>query len=167
MEDIEFSKIYEMEFVYVYKYILSICCNKELAEEITQQTFFRALEKYEDFRGECQIRTWLCQIAKNEYYKQNKKNKLSVDYSLCENMECDTVRIEDAFLEQEKVLYMLKILHSMKEPYKEVFYLRIFSELSYKEIGTIFGNSENWARVIFYRAKLKILNKLKEEDLYE
>ena len=75
MEDIEFSKIYEMEFVYVYKYILSICCNKELAEEITQQTFFRALEKYKDFRGECQIRTWLCQIAKNEYYKQNKKNK--------------------------------------------------------------------------------------------
>ena len=82
-------------------------------------------------------------------------------------MECDTVRIEDAFLEQEKVLYMLKILHSMKEPYKEVFYLRISSEFSYKEIGTIFGNSENWARVIFYRAKLKILNKLKEEDLYE
>ena len=51
-------------------------------------------------------------------------------------------------------------LHAMEEPFREVFELRVFGELSFREIGTIFGKTENWARVTYHRARLKLQERM-------
>ncbi len=156
----DYKEIYEIYFKDVYLYILSICKNEYIAEEITQETFFKALKKFDTFRGDCKIYSWLCQIAKNTYYDYLKKENRNLPL---ENYECFDLTV-DIGRNLENVAQSMeahKVLHKLQEPYKEVFTLRVFAELSFKQIGEIFNKSDGWARVAFYRAKNKILEELK------
>lgn len=147
----DLEKLYRDYFSVVYKYILSISKDPLTAEEITQETFFKALKKIDDFRGDCSVRVWLCQIAKHTYYNYTKKQSRFVELSE-DNIQGEYAE-QDSLLDFEaKELH--RILHNLKEPYKEVFSLRIFGELSFSDIGELFGKSDSWARVTFHRARL-------------
>ena len=152
----DFEALYNLNAQYVYRYVFSLCKNVHTAEEITSETFYKAICAADTFKGDCSVRVWLCQIAKNSYYNAAKKNKFTTE--LPDDLQSEQ-RFEDTLMNKSQALEIHKALHLLSEPYKEVFSLRLFSELSFSEIGTIFGKSENWARVTFYRAK----NKIKEE----
>jgi len=156
----DFQKIYELYFLDVYRYALSLSKNNHIAEEITQETFFKALKKLDTFDYKCTLFVWLCQIAKNTYYTHYEKNKRFAEL----NPSTDTPASEslvDTLVTKESAFEIHKILHKLEEPYKEVFSLRTFGELSFKQIGDLFEKTESWARVTYYRAKTKIKEELK------
>lgn len=161
MQDIE--KIYKENFETVNKYLFCLTKNWDLAEELTEETFYRAVEKIGKFKGESKISTWLCQIAKNLYYDVLRKNKkiVNTEYNLLE-LEVEESTEEKVILNDEKIT-LYKNLQKLDEKTREVIYLKITGELSFKEIGEILNKTENWARVTFYRGK----QKLKEGDLNE
>lgn len=145
----------------MYRFIYSICRDEHIAEEITQETFFKALKNIDSFRGNCKLNVWLCQIAKNTFYSHySKQNKLKG--IVVEAVEPQPHYHEQMFILKEDALRIHRILHLMNEPYKEVFTLRVFGELSFAEISRLFGKSESWARVTFYRAKQMLQKKLVE-----
>lgn len=156
MEEIykEYSKI-------VYNYLLSLTCNSELAEELMQETFYSAVKNINKFRNECSMKTWLCRIAKNKWIDYLKKANISSEVSIDEIEEKFILvnSFEEEFSNKENVIDLYKKIHKFDEKTREVIYLRIRADLSFKEIGEIMGETENWARVTFYRAKVK----LKEE----
>ncbi|MBQ8813652.1 MAG: RNA polymerase sigma factor [Lachnospiraceae bacterium] len=154
----EFEQVYELYFKDVYKYALSLTRNEALAEEITQETFFKALKSIDQFDGRCKVYVWLCQIAKNAYFTMYKKAKRNDD-DLGLRFKTEETP-EQSIIRQESVLEIHRILHRLPEPYKEVFSLRTFGELSFRQIGELFGKTESWARVTYHRAKLKIKEEL-------
>ncbi len=154
----EFEEIYSQYFVDVYKYVRSLCRNEAIAEEITQETFFKALKNIERFRGESKLNVWLCQIAKNTYFSMYEKNKRFGDE---QEPITEGEGVEQRLIKKETAKEVHRALHSLEEPYKEVFSLRMFGELSFLQIAELFGKTESWARVTFYRAKLKLKEELK------
>lgn len=152
----KFEEIYHKYFQDVYLYLKSLSHNDSIAEEITQETFFKALKNIESFDGSRDIRAWLFIIAKNTYFSYYKKRKRHIDCDLSEELETG-VHIVKHLMNEEDAFAVHQFLHSMKEPYKEVFSLRTFGELSFDKIGRLFGKSAGWARVTFYRAKKQIL----------
>lgn len=150
----EYQEIYSLYFQDVYKYMLALSRDPNLAEEITQETFFKALKSLDSFRGQCKLYVWLCQIAKNTYLSYLKKHKEP------EIEETLTGSLEERILEEESAFLIHQALHNLPEPYKEVFSLRVLGELSFRQIGLLFGKSENWARVTYHRARLKIKEEL-------
>ena len=156
------EELYQMYFKDILLYIKALSKNDDIAEEITQETFFKAMKAIDTFKGECDIRVWLCQIAKNTYYTYYKKNQRFVLEEVDEQLPDAAVSIEKDMLEKEQVVAIHKLLHNMEEPYKEVFLLRVFGELSFREIGEVFGKTESWSRVTFHRAKCKIIKKMEE-----
>ena len=155
----DIEKLYKDYFSVVYKYILSISKDSLTAEEITQETFFKAMKKIDEFRGDCNIRVWLCEIAKNTYFTFSKKQSRFVELN-----ENDEQYTEYDYLSGFVSKEAHRILHNMKEPYKEVFTLRIFGELSFSDIGELFGKSDSWARVTFHRARLMIKEQMENEN---
>lgn len=161
----EFDEIYTTYFRDVYLYIHKLSNSEHIAEEITSDTFFKAMNSIDRFRGDCDIRVWLCQIAKNCYYSYLKKAS-RVDS--VENIEIaeQSISLEERLSQQDTAKQIQKILHEIPETYKEVFMWRVFAELSFKQIGQIFNKSENWACVTYHRARNKIKEKL-EVDCHE
>lgn len=148
----EFSVVYELYFKDVYKYVLSLCRNESVAEEVTQETFFKALKSIDSFRGQCKLYVWLCQIAKNTYYSHIQKRTAGEEF-----ISADPDRsLEEKLLTGESAFEVHQALHNLEEPYKEVFSLRVFGELPFRQIGQLFGKTESWARVTYHRARLKI-----------
>ena len=155
----EFEQIYITYFRDVYLYIRRLSNSEHIAEEITSETFFKAMKSIDSFRGDCDIRVWLCQIAKNCYYSYIKK----ADRTECiDNVEIaeQGASFEERLFRHDTAMQIQKILHDVPEPYKEVFMWRVYAELSFKQIGQIFGKSENWACVAYHRARNKIKEKL-------
>ena len=155
----EFEQIYITYFRDVYLYIRRLSNSEHIAEEITSETFFKAMKSIDRFRGDCDIRVWLCQIAKNCYYSYIKK----ADRTECiDNVEIaeQGASFEEQLFRHDTAMQIQKILHDVPEPYKEVFMWRVYAELSFKQIGQIFGKSENWACVAYHRARNKIKEKL-------
>lgn len=160
----KFDEIYNLYFPDVYKYLRCITESEHLAEELTAETFYKALKSIHTYRGDCEIRIWLCHIAKNCWFSYCKKhNRLtSIEDSnieLTNNLSNDNSNSKDfiqTMEEKETLLQIHRILHKLNEPYKEVFTLRIFGELSFKHIGDLFDKNEHWACVTFHRAKTKI-----------
>lgn len=150
----DFDEIYNRFFKDVYLFILTMSQNPDIAEDITQETFFRALKEIKHFRGNCSVKSWLCQIAKNLYIDQTRRKKTAC-LSDAEGV-VDGTDIETICIRKDEALSIYKVLHYLKEPYKEVFTLRVLGDLSYREIGEIFQKNESWARITFHRAKLKI-----------
>ena len=158
------QEVYEKYFEDVYRYLLSLSHNTHIAEEITQETFFKALKKVDDFRGDCDLRVWLCQISRNTYYDYLKKNKKYVSESENETEDILTPDFVLSFSDTDSAFQVHKVLHRLSEPYKEVFSLRVFGELSFTTISSLFGKSESWARVTYHRACKKIREELNHED---
>lgn len=152
----EFEKLFYDNRALIFKYLIKLTQNTSLAEELTQETFFRAYMNYASLRDKKKASVWLCQIAKNTYYAwYNDQRKTD---SLDEMGEIsDFGSIEDAFIQKELSQKALQSLHKLEEPYKEVFMLCVFGGYSLKDISGIFGKSESWARVTFHRAKQKLL----------
>ena len=156
----DFGKIYMEYFSDVYKYALSLCQNELLAEEVTQETFFKAMRNIDKFNGDCKLFVWLCQIAKNTYFTLVKKQKHIISGEDIEYQDFST-DIESAYLDKENVKRLHILLHNLKEQYKEVFTLRVFGELPFSQIAELFGKTDSWARLIFYRAKKQLQEDLK------
>lgn len=157
MQDME--EIYKQYSKTVYKYIFCLSNgNSDLSEEITAETFAVAVERVNEFKGNCKISVWLCQIAKFLWYKELKK-KNKIQYEQLENME-DNQKVEDALIEKEEKLQLFKEIQCLDEKTKDVMYLRLMGNLSFIEIAEVMGKTPNWARVTYYRGKQKI----KEEN---
>lgn len=154
-----FEELYKQYYSQVYFYVLGLCRNEHIAEEITQETFFKVLKKMDTFKGECKVNVWMIQIAKNTFYNYCRKKKFALESSL-DGVETERT-IEEKIIDQEAAGQIHVILHRMQEPYKEVFWMRTFGELSFKEIGSIHGKTESWARVTYHRAKLMIKEELR------
>lgn len=157
------EKIYRLYFKDIYLYLFALSRNKEVAEEITQETFFKAMKSLKRFRGDCDIRVWLCQIAKNSYYTYCAKRKRFDITEIKEDLLDSRVQLEKDYINKEQVEQVRRILENMKETDREVFRLRVFAELSFREIGNLFGKNENWGRVTFHRARLKIMKEMEEK----
>lgn len=164
---LDFDGIYEAYFRDVFLYIKSFSADDHTAEEITQEAFVKALKFIGSFDGSKDIRAWLFTIAKNTYFTYCKRKKLFADLpedisetSLPDQAPLFTEHIAD----EESAFLICKYLHSMSEPYKEVFSLRVFGELSFEKIAAIFSKSPGWARVTFYRAKKQIIEYMEEID---
>ena len=155
----DFQEVYNLYFREVYRYALSLCRNDSIAEEITQETFYKALAKLDSFDGKCKISVWLCQIAKNTYISMCRKDK-HLDPDADTALIPSDGSMEEILCNQETAFAIHKVLHTLEEPYKEVFSLRTFGELSFKQIAELFGRTETWARVTYHRARLKIKEEL-------
>ena len=158
----EFEKIYHNYFNDVFLYIRRLSGNENIAEEITSETFYKAMRSVDSFRGDCDIRVWLCQIAKNCYYTYLKKagQMDSIEDVELLNISAQDETVEERLSRQDEAMQIQKILHDVPDPYKEVFMWRVFAELSYKQIGQLFGKSENWACVTYHRARNMIRERL-------
>ena len=158
----EFEKIYRNYFNDVFLYIRRLSGNENIAEEITSETFYKAMRSIDSFRGDCDIRVWLCQIAKNCYYTYLKKAGQidSIEDVELLNISAQDETVEERPSRQDEAMQIQKILHDVPDPYKEVFMWRVFAELSYKQIGQLFGKSENWACVTYHRARNMIRERL-------
>ena len=161
----EFEDIYKTYFKSVYLYIFQLSENEHIAEEITSETFFKAIGSIDSFRGDCDMRVWLCQIAKNTYYSYLKKNKktVSIDDPDLQNISDPDDLVDSSYSDREDARRIRKIMHTLPDPYKEVFMWRVFGELSFKDIGDIYGKTDNWACVTYHRAVKMIQNGLEEK----
>lgn len=156
------EELYKQYFKDIFLYVKAISKSDAIAEEITQETFFKALKSIKDFRGDCDIRVWLTQIAKNTYLTYCQKNKRIVPAELDISIPDERVSIERDYIHKEQAALVRDILAHMDEPYKNVFHLRVFAELSFREISSLYGKTESWARVTYHRARLKIIKEMEE-----
>lgn len=159
-----FEQVYVSYFNDVYRYLYRLSGDTHIAEEFTAETFFKALRSLDTFRGECDMRVWLCQIAKNLYYNALRKHKKQISI---EDMGIDFfVEFEPhpdvALVDIEEAAQLRALLHEIPDPYKEVFMWRVFAELSYKQIGQVFNKTENWACVTYHRARIMIKRAMEE-----
>ncbi|WP_040285212.1 RNA polymerase sigma factor [Sporosarcina koreensis] len=154
------TKIYEENFELVFKYLITLCRNTDIAEELTQETLYKAIHSIERFNGTCKISVWLCQIAKHTYYQYVDKQVKQPELAELQ----DGPSIEQLLIAQEDKIELYRHIHRLKEPYREIFLLRLLGGLSFKEIGGILGKNENWARVTFYRAKVKLQEEVKQNE---
>ncbi len=158
----EFEAVYQAYFSDVFRYLLRLSGNETIAEDITAETFLKALEAIDRFRGECEIRIWLCRIARNCYYSYLRKNRtLEPLEDLPEPP--DPTDIAGQFRTTDTSRRIYDTLQHLPEPYKEVFTLRALGALSFRQIGRLFGKTENWACVTYHRAKAKIQNQMEDE----
>jgi len=158
----ELTEIYKQYSDEVFRYLMVLCHNADVAEELTQETFYQAVRSIDNYNGECKMSVWLCQIAKHTYYKY-------VDKQVKQPNQLHSLNhlnsVESNLIENENKIALYRTIHLLDEPYKEIVLLRILGGLSFKEIGEIHRKSENWARVTFYRAKLKLRERgIKDEE---
>jgi len=162
-----FDEIYQKYANRVYRYIFNKCQKKELAEDITQTTFLKAIEHADSFKNDCNILTWLCQIAKNTMLDELSRHEhRNVHLEAIEGSENIFESDEDILAElisAEEKTALYKNIHQLEEKSKEIILHRMLG-LSFKEIGAIFNQSETWARVNYYRAKEKLQRNLEENN---
>ena len=158
----EFEKVYRMYFTEVEQYLRALSKDASLAEELTAQVFFRAMKALPEFRGDSESRTWLCGIAKNLYlsHLRQQKHVEPVEDELPDSGQ----DLESSLIEKDQAMRIHILLHMLPDPYKEVFSLRVFGQLSFQEIGTIFGKTANWACVTYHRARQKIKDAMEVQN---
>lgn len=162
-----FEDVYEAYFRPVFRYVLSLCGDSSLAEEVTQKAFWNAYRHFSDFEGRSDVSTWLCRIAKNELL-QIKRRKGHISLGEVEkSVPSPDALPESAIGDKQEAERIQRIVHAMDDPYKEVFLLRVYGEFEYARIAALFGKSESWARVTYYRAKQKIWEQMEKEDAHE
>ena len=155
----EIEQIYKEYYPIVYKYLLCLTTNPDISEELTQETFYKMLKKINSFKGDSKLSVWLCEIAKNLWYDYLRKKKVNqVSYEDFESTDsfANKQNIENDYISKEEFNETTKIIESLDNLSKRVLYLRLNSEMSFKEIGDVLGKTETWARVTFYRTKQKI-----------
>lgn len=156
----DFEAAYREHQQMVERFLLRLCGNQYLAEELTQETFVQALRHWDDFRGQGSRSTWLCTIAKRLLYSTiRRKETLPLE-------EADAIPaqdVTDALVESDRMMAAYRLVHRLPEPLREVFTLRTFGDLSHGQIGSLFGKSDSWARVTYYRARQQLSQMVKEE----
>lgn len=157
----EFDKVYSAYFSEVYHYALRLTGNESYAEEVTSDTFFKAMQSIDRFRGDCSVSTWLCGIAKNTWLTRLKKESREVPAT--EDIPDGGKNLEERLIDRSEAERIQTLLHTLREPYKEVFMWRVYGEKSFKEIAAIFGKTDNWACVTYHRAKAMIIGGLEEK----
>ena len=157
----EFESIYRAYFTEVELYLRALCRDEAMAEELTEQVFFQALKALPKFRGECDIRTWLCAMGKNCYLTHLRKNRPSESVDELQIPDPGQA-MEEKLLDRDQAMSIHRVLHHLPEPYKEVFSLRVFGQLSFEDIGSLFGRTANWACVTYHRARRKIKDEMEE-----
>ena len=160
----QFGQLYERYFRDVYMYLLRLSGSETTAEEITEETFFKALRSIDSFRGDCSMYAWLCRIARNLYFSYLKKSRRtqSIDgagYELPADAGQD---LEEAWADKDQALRIKRLLHTIPDPYKEVFMWRVFAEMDFREIGSLYGKTANWACVTYHRAKKMITERMED-----
>ena len=158
----EFEQVYKKYYSIVYRYLLSLTKDDSMAEEIAQETFYKALKNINKYNPEMKMLTWLCAIAKNTYFTELKRQ------SRHEVLEDDIISEEsimDQIILKEESSEIMQVVRQLEEPYKKVFSLRTFGEYSFKQIGDHFRKTESWARVTYHRSKTKIKERLKNVKL--
>lgn len=143
----------------VFRYLRSLSGDAAVAEELTAETFYRAYTHFDSFRGDSKLETWLCAIAKNAYRKDCRRRARTVGTDALETLPAETDFVE-RFLDREQARQIYRHVHELRAPYQEVFLLRTLGELSYRDIADIFGKSESWAKVTYFRAKNKIIERM-------
>ena len=156
---LDFEMVFRDNNQFVFRFLMKLCGDVSLAEELTQETFFRAYMNISALRNEEKVAVWLCQIAKNTYFAwfNEQKRKQTISQPIPADSAPD---IAELFEEKELAGRAFSVLNALEEPYKEVFMLSVFGGLSLKDISAMFGKSESWARVTYYRAKQKIMEGL-------
>lgn len=157
----DFEAVYRANFSVVYRYLCALTGDSQTAEELTSETFFKAMERLDQFRGECSLSTWLCRIGRNCYLSSLRRSK-SVPPEEVPELPDPAPGPEELLEQTDTADRIHRILHHLEEPYKEVFSLRVFGELPFRKIGALFGKSENWACVTYHRARAKIQRELEE-----
>ncbi len=166
--DKEFDEIYRLYAADVYRFVLKLSQNEAVAMDILQDTMLKAITSIDKFKGECSMKTYLCTIARNEYLNHRKRaDNLNLPLDAAWHAASDDP-LEHRISDKLQAMEIHRLLHELEEPYKEIFTLRVFAELRFSEIGSLFGKSENWARVTFFRAKAKLIALMQEkEERYE
>ena len=157
------DEIYNQYAKTVYKFLLARTRNGDLAEELTQETFYQAVRSIDKYDYSCNISTWLCAIAKTKYLEYIRKHPQYEEISESDHIDLQDSSVEEDYIQNLERIELMKKLHLLPEPYREIMYLRIFGTLSFAEIGKIMDKNENWARVNFYRGK----ERLRKETNYE
>jgi len=152
------ERLYNMYYMRVFSYVMTLAGDRHISEEITQEAFFRAFSKSAGFRNESDAVTWLCAIAKNCFVDETRRLKKTGP--IPEELPASGKTVEQLVTDKDSSFRIHTVLHTMEEPYREVFELRIFGELPFSQIGTIFGRTENWARVTYHRARLKLQERM-------
>ncbi|MEW9095961.1 MAG: sigma-70 family RNA polymerase sigma factor [Clostridiaceae bacterium] len=161
MQSIE--EIYREQAQTVYRFLYSYIHDADLSEELTQETFVRAMKSLHRYNGKCKISVWLCQIAKHVLYQEFEKKNKNKTTTLDENIEISTYSTEELIISSESKKEIYKMIQSLDATTREVMYLRFTGDLSFKEIGEILNKTENWARVTFFRGKSKIIRRMQNE----
>lgn len=168
----EIGEVYKLYYPDVYRFLYVLCGRRDIAEELAQETFYKAIKSIGKFRGDCPMKSWLYQIGKNTYLTWKKKQKhLAGEELTAEKLEkaqysmagWGPENVEETVVRKSEALRIYQALDKLQEPYKEVFSLRILGELSFKEIGSLYAKGEGWARVTYHRSKLRIQEMLGEE----
>ncbi|SDJ28780.1 RNA polymerase sigma factor [Proteiniclasticum ruminis] len=152
MED--FSELYEEEAKKVYKFLLALTENELLAEELTQQTFYKALLSMKQFQGKSSIYTWLCQIGKNEWLQELRRKKLLSTDPMADRSSGN--HLEEEYIRKHQIDMVRMALLGLPEPYRDVMILRTYGELPFSEIAVMYDRTESWAKVTFFRGKQKL-----------
>ena len=159
----EMKRIYEEYGRPVYRFLLSLTGNKDWAEELLQETFYQALIHIDKFEGRCSLYTWLCCIGKNAWLKECNRRKRYADTPYEELRLADpALTPEEAAIRADELRRIRRAVRKLPEPYRDVFILHIYGGLKLKEIAAVYGKSESWARVTFYRAKTLIAKEVTE-----
>ena len=155
----DYEKLYNTYYMQVYSYVMTLAKNQDLAEEITQNVFYKAFSTPAKFRKGSGELTWLCSIAKNTFYDEMRRQQRITELPQDDKRPASE-DVEKAVADQDTSYRIHMILHNLDEPYKEVFSLRVFGELPFQQIAAIFGKTESWARVTYHRARLKIKERM-------
>ncbi len=157
----EMEVIYQQHAQTVYRYLLSLTRDEDLSEELTQETFYQAIRSSGRYDGSCKITTWLCAIAKNVLQSYRRKHPSHEDLETADLVSPSAEQEADLTLSH---VDLMRSVHTLPEPYREVLYLRLFGDLPFREIGDIFGKPENWARVTFYRGKERLRKEFTDNE---
>ena len=173
---ISLEEVYREYSDMIYRWLLARTGDPDVAEEITQETFYQAVLHADRYDHSCKVSTWLCSIASNKLKEYLRKNppKEDLDAVFGEGPEASPGKAagtvptvpgpEDAAVAASEKMELYRAIHSLPEPAREVVHLRAFADLSFREIGDIFGKTENWARVTYYRAKTALRKELTENE---
>lgn len=157
----ELGEIYEQYGGMIFRFLMRLCGNKDLAGELTQETFYQAVKGWKRYRGDAGVSTWLCGIAKRLYWASMRKE---MPLPAGRAAEPSVPDFTERLITGDRAMAAQRLLHELAEPYREVFTLRTFCDLSHLQIGELFGKSESWARVTYYRARQKLAGGMKETE---
>ena len=153
MENAAFEAVYRENAGKIFRFLVRRGCPAQEAEDLVQDTFVKALLSIDRFRGESSLSVWLCRIAWNSWMTQRRRQgrELPFDQPEAGHRYQGTGLIE-----------WMDLVDRLEEPCRWVFLGRAVEGLTYEELARRGGRSESWARVTYYRARMKLMEMAKE-----